>query len=51
MNIKTSILSIRPKLQQFLSGVTDLRIDFQKLVCNIGDSGFELASTNKIAVY
>ena len=41
---------IRPKLRQFVLGATDLEIDFQKLVCNVGDNGFKLACTNEVAI-
>ena len=38
------------KLQQFVSGAMDLGIDFQKLVCDDDDSGFELACRNEAVV-
>ena len=45
-----SVLLIRLKTSQFVLGTIDLRIDFRKLVCDDDNNGFELASTNEVAV-
>ena len=50
INIKTSVLPNRLKLQQLGSGATDVEINFQKLMYDIGDRGFELTCKDEVVV-
>ena len=48
--LKQTFYRLCLKFRQFVSGATDLEIDFRKLVYDIYDNGFKLACTNEIAV-